>query len=62
VPIVGPLAELFTLLQESRSVLRPGAAPAGFSAADISATLPEIGWLLVRVTEDPREVCTLRVE
>jgi hypothetical protein len=39
--------------------LRPGAAPAGFSAADISASLPEIGWLLVRVTEDPREVCTL---
>ena len=58
-PPIGILAGLFTLLQESRSVLRPGAAPAGVAARVISATLPEIRWLLVRVTEDLREVCVL---
>src|SRR3982751_1066702 len=44
---------------ECQSVARSGAAPAGISAADISACLPLSVGQGSLVTEDQREVCPL---
>src|SRR4051812_40033189 len=44
---------------ECQSVARPGAAPAGFAAADLSALLPESVGRGSLVPEDHGEVCPL---
>src|SRR4051812_19038573 len=51
--------QTFLQSMECQSGARPGAAPAGISAADISACLPESVGRGSLVTEHPREVSSL---
>ena len=51
--------DLLPFRGECRSGVRPGAAPASISAADISACLPQSVGRGSLVTEDPREVSPL---